>query len=446
MSKNYAGQPPYGFQWSNGRLVENPSEAAVRILAFELFLEHQRKGTVARILNDRGFRPRRGAKWRDVTVGRLLSCSSAIGQYAVNKTTTDKDGNRIEKPESEWDYIQCASIVAMSLWDSVSDKLTAQSVESTKIARICVHIFTGIAICGNCGTKLVVPVTNPGKYVCPTNGCSRKISEGDLDAIFQDELSAFLHSRILMLDQFLQSDEALLKKRHDLDEFSGEIEILEANISKNYQLFNESIITIDRFGSLHKPLEKRLNELKSQAAMLENDLIEWEANCPLLQSNEPSSKNLIANWPNLSLQAKQRIVRVLISQMIIGDGEIEITYNFSTPPQDAAHPTSQHPTNQSLLPLSFKDATISQQTPSPTTQTPKVTTDEPIFIRLPKSGEHCPRTGLTRSKLNQLILPTERNRFRPPVKSKSVREHGQKRGIRLILWESLRDFLEKHDC
>ena len=62
------------------------------------------------------------------------------------------------------------------------------------------------------------------------------------------------------------------------------------------------------------------------------------------------------------------------------------------------------------------------------------------FIRLPKSGQ-CPITGLTRSKLYDLISPSEDNGFKPPVKSVSLRKPGQTKGTRLIVLPSLLDYL-----
>lgn len=44
-----------------------------------------------------------------------------------------------------------------------------------------------------------------------------------------------------------------------------------------------------------------------------------------------------------------------------------------------------------------------------------LTIDKPLYLRLPKSGKRCPATGLSRSTLNDLILPTPSNDFRPPV-------------------------------
>ena len=68
------------------------------------------------------------------------------------------------------------------------------------------------------------------------------------------------------------------------------------------------------------------------------------------------------------------------------------------------------------------------------------TPSEREFLRLPKSGQ-CPITGLTRTKLYDLISPSEDNGFKPPVKSVSLRKPGQIKGTRLIVLQSLLDYL-----
>jgi hypothetical protein len=55
----------------------------------------------------------------------------------------------------------------------------------------------------------------------------------------------------------------------------------------------------------------------------------------------------------------------------------------------------------------------------------------PEFIRLPKPGTLCRWTGLSRSKLNELILPSPLNNHKPPVKSLSLRNRGQLKAVRL---------------
>ena len=68
----------------------------------------------------------------------------------------------------------------------------------------------------------------------------------------------------------------------------------------------------------------------------------------------------------------------------------------------------------------------------------------PEWIRLPKPGTLCAWTGLSRAKLNELILPNSANNFKPPVRSICLRKRGATRGTRLILRESLMDYLRNH--
>src|SRR5437762_42594 len=69
----------------------------------------------------------------------------------------------------------------------------------------------------------------------------------------------------------------------------------------------------------------------------------------------------------------------------------------------------------------------------------------PVYIRLPKSGTLCPWTGLSRSHLNQIILPSAANDWQPQVRSFSIRtKPGAWRGVRMIVFASLLEFLEQH--
>lgn len=65
----------------------------------------------------------------------------------------------------------------------------------------------------------------------------------------------------------------------------------------------------------------------------------------------------------------------------------------------------------------------------------------PEWIRLPKSGSLCPWSGLSRSKMNEIILPSRINGHRPPVLSISLRNRNQVKAVRLINFDSLSTYL-----
>ena len=427
--KPYRGPAPYGFHWSKERLEADPVESPVRKLAFELFLTHKRKGTVARLLNEAGHKPRRGAAWRDVTVGRLLTCSSAIGDYQVNKTKTDADGKRIAAPESEWLRIECDALIPQNLWDGVQDILgnTDQSGKTKPASRKPIHTFSGLVTCSRCQERLIVPAGNSRKYICPTKGCSTKISIADLDSVFIEELGEFLtHRKDALQTLLFGGPETQLA--HNLEE----MKTLRKQISQTEQLFLNKKINQDQFGEMHSKLVQRLTDLGDHNSALKKEI---DRN-PSTEPNEDTVnvQDLIENWPNLPVESRQTIAHTLVDSISVGDAEIELSYRFQQ---------THQPNKPKESGLSLKDPTSSQQTENPTNQTSEIVPGEPIYIRLPPPKQQCSLTGLSRSKLNELILPSDRNSHNPPVESFSIKQPGQTKGTRLIVWESLKRFLEE---
>lgn len=63
------------------------------------------------------------------------------------------------------------------------------------------------------------------------------------------------------------------------------------------------------------------------------------------------------------------------------------------------------------------------------------------WLRLPSPRGRCLFTGLSRTSLCELTVPSPVNDYRPPVKSVVLRKRGAVRGIRLISYDSLMGYL-----
>ena len=60
LGKPSAAPAPLGYRWHEKRLEIHPEEAPIRRLIYELFKEHGRLKTVAQLLNEAGYRGRKG--------------------------------------------------------------------------------------------------------------------------------------------------------------------------------------------------------------------------------------------------------------------------------------------------------------------------------------------------------------------------------------------------
>lgn len=160
------GPPSFGFMRRDGRLAADPNEESVRRYIFELFLEHQRKKTVAMILNAEGHRTRSGAEFNGTTIGRLLTEEAAKGISGV-----------------------ADALVSTDLWQRCNDILDNQKREGPARRKVS-HLFAGLVHCF-CGTKMYVP-SNTDKYVC--SACRSKIPTDDLEVVYLHQLADWLES------------------------------------------------------------------------------------------------------------------------------------------------------------------------------------------------------------------------------------------------------------
>jgi hypothetical protein len=163
--RNTPGRVPFGYRLRGSEVEPDPSEAGVVQLAFELFAEHGRKKTVARMLVDAGHRTRRGAPFSDSSVSRLLRAPYG---------PTSPDDSKSPFPP----------LVPADLWRRCNEILEGQEASRSKRSRKPSQPFAGTAECA-CGSKMYVPSNSP-KYVC--RSCRNKIPIEDLDALFHRQL------------------------------------------------------------------------------------------------------------------------------------------------------------------------------------------------------------------------------------------------------------------
>ena len=320
LGKPLNGRAPYGYAWKDKRLQPEPSEVPVRKLIYELFLEHRRKKTVARLLNERGLRTREGAKWSDTSVGRLIQDPTAKGVHRANWTRRVADNKPYAlKPEHEWVLTEVEPIVSEEVWQRCNDLLEVRKTRGERPGRRAVHPFAGLVVC-QCGKKLYVP-TNTPKYVCTS--CRNKIPIIDLEALFVDELKGYLLSEESVSNYLSRANAAIGEKQAVIASLEAELQKAAAEADKTYDLYLQGGMTVDQFKERYQPADERKRQLeveipKAQAAL---DLLKMEGFSTEVIMTE--ANNLADRWPKMNADERRRIVELLVKTIVVGKDEVE---------------------------------------------------------------------------------------------------------------------------
>jgi site-specific DNA recombinase len=320
LGKPLGGIAPFGYRWVDKKLVVDPNDAPVRALAYELYAEHRRRKTVAKILNDRGYRTRSGALFTGNTILRMLEDPSAKGLHRQNYTQGDQKGGMELKPEAEWVYTPVEPIISEELWDRCNAIREGQATVRKAVKRTR-YLFSGFAVC-ECGPKMYVP-SGSSKYVC--TDCRNKIPVDDLEAVFRDELSGFLLSAGEVDAHIAAVGDLVREKQQLIDLAEAELKKLTVQEDNLFDLYHQGQVPKMDFGRRLKPLSERRAQIQDELPRLE---AERDAAKISLLSGEAildDTRDLANRWSDLPWERRRQIVETITDRLTIGQGNVEVS-------------------------------------------------------------------------------------------------------------------------
>ena len=357
LGKPLGGAAPFGYQWKEKKLIPHPKEAPVRKLLYELFAEYKRKRTVARLLNERGYRTRNGSGFTDTTVARLLKNPSAKGLRRANYTKSIGEKKHWQlKPSSEWVFIEIEPIITTDPWEACNAILEANRKPDQRPARRVIHLFTGILFC-HCGGKMYVPHRSPN-YHCKL--CKNFINAADLEVVYEEQLKLFVFSEAEVRRYVLQSDEKIHEKERLLDTITVESRTIREQMNNLVRLYQSGEMAQQGFGRHYQPLERRLKQIDESLPEFQGEIdflkIQSLSNDEVLAE----AKYLYSRWNTLEQPEKRKIIETITEQIIVGKSEITIKLFSPLPPSSSSmNPSpSSHPPHPPKT-SDFGNATLS---------------------------------------------------------------------------------------
>jgi site-specific DNA recombinase len=332
LGKQIGGAAPFGYRWRDKQLEPDPAEAPVRALMYELFDEHRRNKTVARLLNDRGYRTRNGSLFSDTTVARLIADPTAKGIRRANYTrTNDRTKSWDLKPEEDWVLLPCEAIISEDLWERCNAALAARKTGPKLVARKATHLFAGYAFCA-CGTKMYVWSNSP-KYIC--SGCRNKIPVGDLEAVYRDQLRSFLLSPDEIRAHRKAGDAEAAAQEELVRTAEGELTKIAREEDRLYELYLADSLSKEDFGRRHRPLSERRAQLEDELPRLQARLDAFRIGSISEATAIDEARDLATRWDEMTQEEKRQIVEAITDRIIVGRDDVEIRLLYLPSGNDA---------------------------------------------------------------------------------------------------------------
>jgi site-specific DNA recombinase len=275
----------YGYKWNKITKKREPieREAAVVKRIFEMIAEGKTRFEVARTLNENNIPTKSGSKWHPLTIERMITNTSYIGETIFNKN--HRDGKKLLQNDVEkWEILREVTppIIDRALFQR-AQLVLKQSKLLRKGRPQHEYLLTGHIKCGLCGTYLVGSCLQKQYryYHCratyPTTIKKATCTAGyiraeELEQVVWSEVRKVLENPQVLLSQLKRKAKKPVGRNVDkeITDLHKTMDKLTSREGKLLSLFEVDSITKDE-------LLERVNKIKSEKVEAEKKLTQLTA-------------------------------------------------------------------------------------------------------------------------------------------------------------------------
>ncbi len=344
--------PLYGYDYDKRAKTRciNTFEAMVVRWMYQQYVAGNNEHTIAADLNAEGIRTRRGAQWQAISVKRILTNSSYIGETWYGKVRHKQMGGgkvqRTPLPESEWVRVWdfTPGIVSPRLYQEVQDRKASPKGLHGK--RFFDYLLTRFVRCATCSARVKGASRRGGRrnYRCnatfataakPATCTARQIPADRLESTVWDRVAQILSHPDLIsqsLEEYQQTDESELEQA---------ISLLQRDISK--AKFREKAL-VERYADGHideETLREQVGPIRLTRTALDDQLLDAQralaTHQDLLLQRERIAQHCRQVREGLDVETfegKRKALTAIGAQVIASYDEV--TVHISLPPEIVA--------------------------------------------------------------------------------------------------------------
>ena len=324
-------------------------------------------GEIARWLTERGVLTRTGkAVWDRSTIWAMLRNPAYRGQAAFGKTkTAERHGGptrttrqrgerhgrrptRYDTPAENWTLIPVPAIVTEETFELAQARLQ----DNKRFARRNTKqptLLQGVLVCRECGYSCYRTSTRTSNkrisyYRCIGQDGWRHVAgkrlhkppvrADELDQLVWGEVRRLLEDPALVkaeIDRRLQTLRAEHPAARRREALERDLTRADGAIERLIEAYQEQLISLDELRARMPTLRKRQSTLRAQLDSLDTELHDAETYLKLADTLEGFLGRLTDGLDQLDTAGQQRILRLVVREVLIGGDDDTITIRHSIP-------------------------------------------------------------------------------------------------------------------
>jgi site-specific DNA recombinase len=322
---------------------------------------------LARWLTEQGIPTRKGKRvWDRSTVWGMLRNPAYRGQAAYGKTKVqDRHGKptrttrargerrgprqvRVDAPTDQWLFIPVPPLVSDEAFALAQERLQRNAQFAKRNTRS-PGPLQGLVVCRECGYSCYRTSVRTTKRKIVYYRCigqdnwrhidgrvcnSRPIRADELEPLVWNEVRQLLEDPTLVRAEIdrrltaLRSEYPAARRRETIER---DLTRATAAVERLIEAYQEQLISLDELRARTPALRKRQSTLQAQLDTLTNELHNAETYLKLADTLEGFLTRLSDGLDQLSVEDQQRILRLVVREVLVGGDEDTITLRHSIP-------------------------------------------------------------------------------------------------------------------
>ena len=381
---------PYGYRYMRkteealAAYLVDEAEARVVRRVYEMYtVEGLSIGEITRWLNREKIPTRKASRWERSVVWGILRNPAYRGVACFGKTrlsaraqmrpqrrrgiTISSHTTGHQRPREEWIEIPVPALVTEETFARAQELLYQNKIRSRR-RTIAPSVVQGLVGCAKCGYALSRTSTQTSArkihyYKCigsdswrklggPVCDNNRFIRQELLDQIIWDEVVRLLQDPALIkqeLDRRLEAARASDPTRKREQSLQRELSHLDKGIERLLTAYQEELLSLEQLRERMPRLRQRKQALRAELQAIVDQASDRAAFLRLAETLTAFLTRLRGASESLSVMDRQKIVRLLVKEILVGEDTITIRHSIPIPSAPQQHGGSKALNGQHYL-------------------------------------------------------------------------------------------------